>query len=130
MAADESFVRSMETCVQCRGCETACPSGVPFGRLIEPTRATLAEGRAATPGTEPAGRHRGRRPPLAVRAGMRALGHHRLVLAGSSLLAVAQRLRLLPPGLSRRLGLPARLPLRRPRLRAVGRPTCGCSPGA
>ena len=27
--ADGEFVRFMETCVQCRGCEPACPSGVP-----------------------------------------------------------------------------------------------------
>ena len=32
----------MDACVQCRGCETACPSGVPFGRLMEGTRAALA----------------------------------------------------------------------------------------
>jgi len=104
---DASFVRSMETCVQCRGCETACPSGVPFGRLIEPTRQTLAEGPV-------------RRPPLALRAGLRTLRWHRLVLAGSTALAAAQRLRLVPRGLSRRLGLPDRLPLRRPELRPTG----------
>jgi glycolate oxidase iron-sulfur subunit len=103
---DASFVRSMETCVQCRGCETACPSGVPFGRLIEPTRETLAEGPD--------------RPPLALRAGLRALRWHRLVVAGSTALAAAQRLGLVPRRLSRRLGLPDRLPLRRPRLRPTG----------
>ena len=37
-----SSSRFMETCVQCRGCEPACPSGVPFGRLMEGTRETLA----------------------------------------------------------------------------------------
>jgi len=118
-AADDSFVHSMETCVQCRGCETACPSGVPFGRLIEPTRATLAEG---LPAPAPGGRGSGarRRPPLALRAGLRALGHHRLVLAGSTALALGQRVRLVPFALVRRFGLPTRLPLRRPRLRASG----------
>jgi glycolate oxidase iron-sulfur subunit len=113
--ADESFVRSMETCVQCRGCETACPSGVPFGRLIAPARATLAEGRPSpeTPGPR-------RPPPWSLRLGLRALGRHRIVLAGSTALAVAQRLRLVPHRLARRLGLPARLPVRRPRLRPSG----------
>src|SRR3954470_23627047 len=39
---DDAFRRSMETCVQCRGCEAACPSTVPFGHLIEGTREALA----------------------------------------------------------------------------------------
>jgi len=30
-----------ESCLQCRGCETACPSGVPFGFLMEQTKAEL-----------------------------------------------------------------------------------------
>ena len=30
-----------ELCLQCRACETACPSGVPFGRLMEYTRAQV-----------------------------------------------------------------------------------------
>ncbi len=104
---DESFLHSLETCVQCRGCETACPSGVPFGRLIEPARETLVDRSLA-------------RPPRAFRLALRALRWHRLVLAGSSLLGLAQRLRLVPGGAARRLGLPARVPLRRPRLRPSG----------
>jgi glycolate dehydrogenase iron-sulfur subunit len=110
---DDAFLRSMATCVQCRGCETACPSGVPFGHLIEDTKANLP-------------RDRWPRQPIPrqeslVRLGLRALGHHRLLLAGSSLLGAAQRLRLLPQRLSRRLGLPDRVPLRpAPRLRASG----------
>ena len=89
--AGREFVSFMDACVQCRGCETACPSGVPFGRLMEGTRTTLA----AT----------GRMTPWWQRLGLRALGHHRLLLAGSTALAVGQRVRLVP----RRLGLP-RLP--------------------
>jgi glycolate oxidase iron-sulfur subunit len=38
---DAAFARAMEECVQCRGCEAACPSGVPFGHLMERTRAAL-----------------------------------------------------------------------------------------
>jgi glycolate oxidase iron-sulfur subunit len=109
---DDSFVHSMETCVQCRGCETACPSGVPFGHLIEPARAALAEGTA-----DHAPLHR---PPAALRLAVRSLRWHRLLLVGSSLLGVAQRLRLVPARLTRRLGLPTRLPVRRSRLRPSG----------
>jgi len=98
---DRPFVHFMETCVQCRGCEPACPSGVPFGRLMEGTRDTLARHHRMTPRWQ--------------RAAFWSLGHHALVLAGSSALAVAQRLHLVP----RRLGLPP-LPLRRSRLRSSG----------
>jgi glycolate oxidase iron-sulfur subunit len=110
---DEAFARSMATCVQCRGCETACPSGVPFGHLIEATKANLP-------------RNRWHRQPIPrreslVRLGLRVLGHHRLLLAGSSLLGLAQRLRVMPRRVSRRLGLPERVPVRRSgKLRASG----------
>ena len=42
----DDVIRSFETCVQCRGCEPACPSGVPYGHLMEQTRETLAEATA------------------------------------------------------------------------------------
>jgi glycolate oxidase iron-sulfur subunit len=32
------YIRHMELCLACRGCETACPSGVPYGHLIEAAR--------------------------------------------------------------------------------------------
>jgi glycolate oxidase iron-sulfur subunit len=99
--ADADFIGFMDACVQCRGCETACPSGVPFGRLMEGTRSALATS--------------GRYTPRWQRLAYRVLGHHRLLVAGSRALAVAQRVRLVP----RRLGLP-RLPLRSPPLRATG----------
>ena len=39
---DDAFLHIVQTCVQCRGCETACPSGVHFGRLMERTREAVA----------------------------------------------------------------------------------------
>lgn len=105
--ADDTFVHSIETCVVCRGCETACPSGVKFGHLMEGTRERLAE-------TQPAF------VPRWQRLSLRALGHHRLLLAGSTMLAVAQRTHVVPGRLTRRLGLPNRLPLRRPAPRPSG----------
>ncbi|MBI2723494.1 MAG: 4Fe-4S dicluster domain-containing protein [Chloroflexi bacterium] len=36
----------LDLCLQCRACETACPSGVPFGRIMETARAQVSGGRA------------------------------------------------------------------------------------
>jgi glycolate oxidase iron-sulfur subunit len=36
---DADAVRHLDLCLGCRGCETACPSGVHYGRLIEGARA-------------------------------------------------------------------------------------------
>jgi ferredoxin len=42
---NESVETHIGRCLGCRACETACPSGVPYGHLLEATRATLAEHR-------------------------------------------------------------------------------------
>ena len=44
----DNFRLHMDRCLGCRACETACPAGVPFGRLIEETRGQL-ERRAPQP---------------------------------------------------------------------------------
>ena len=36
-----SFVEHIDRCLGCRACETACPSGVEYGALIEHTRLTV-----------------------------------------------------------------------------------------
>mgnify|MGYP000128082789 CR=1 FL=1 len=35
--------RHLEACLDCRACETACPSGVHYGRLIEPFRLAIQQ---------------------------------------------------------------------------------------
>ena len=85
---DADSVSFLDTCIQCRACEPACPSGVPYGRMIEGAKSDLA--------------HDGRVSPRWLRVGLRLLRHHRLLLWSRPFLALAQRLRLVP----RRLGLP------------------------
>lgn len=38
---DAVFAKHMHLCLDCRACEPACPSGVPFGLLLEKTRARI-----------------------------------------------------------------------------------------
>ena len=43
----DSFVEHMFRCLDCRACETACPSGVHFGHMMEEMRGTIVEERPA-----------------------------------------------------------------------------------
>ncbi|SVB69378.1 uncharacterized protein METZ01_LOCUS222232, partial [marine metagenome] len=68
------WLAAMDTCIQCRGCEPACPSGVPFGEL-------MADTQAFNSGT--------RRLPLRLRLGLRVLGRPQVLRVGTRLLALA-----------------------------------------
>src|ERR1035438_9461303 len=37
----DSYREHIGLCLACRGCESACPSGVPYGRMVEDARAEL-----------------------------------------------------------------------------------------
>jgi glycolate oxidase iron-sulfur subunit len=43
----DSFAEHMFRCLDCRACETACPSGVHFGHMMEEMRGTIVEQRPA-----------------------------------------------------------------------------------
>lgn len=96
---DASFTRMMDECLACRACEAACPSGVPFGRMIEAARAQTEPTRTANA------------------RGVRRLGltgilpRRRLVLAAGWALALARALRLdrLAPAAQRSAMPPASL---------------------
>ena len=98
----DEVLRSFESCVQCRGCEPACPSGVPYGHLMEQARETLADASMIT--------------PLWQRLAFKPLAQPALLAAGSKALAAAQRLRVVP----KRLGLSEPLPFRQQKLETSG----------
>ena len=132
--AEPSFAAHMELCVLCRGCETACPAGVPFGHLMEQTREALAEQSVKTKTSRQPrqffqrktanknNEHQRERPnsssPLWLRFGYKLLPHRRLLRSAVAVGAVAQRLRLVP----KKLNLPA-IPLRQGKLRPSGDPS-------
>jgi len=83
---DSDAVRHLDLCLGCRGCETACPSGVHYGRLIEDARAYVE-------------RHHTRRPIDRVRRALISAifpypNRLRMMLAP---LALAERLHLRRP---------------------------------
>lgn len=85
---DAAFERYMEECVQCRGCEAACPSSVPFGRLMERTREALEYQRRPA---RPWQRRVAERLAYTV-----VLPRHGLLLALTWLMLVGQRLHVVP----------------------------------
>jgi len=95
VGVDSRFGEIVDFCLQCRACETACPSLVPFGQIIE--NAT-AEVKAQMPSTG---------APLRRFLITTALTKPVFLRTGSMAIGVWQRLRLPNPGL-RKIPLPHR----------------------
>jgi glycolate oxidase iron-sulfur subunit len=94
---DDELRATIETCVQCLGCEAACPSSVPFGHLIEATNQALVGHPAPMTDTARTSRRFGERVALTL-----VLPRHAVLLAVTWMLLVAQRLHLVP----KRFGVP------------------------
>jgi glycolate oxidase iron-sulfur subunit len=77
--------RHLELCLDCRACETACPSGVQYGKLIEPFRVGMEQAAGSTNKT--------------------ADWFHRLILFGLFTRPERMRIMLRPARLAQRLGL-------------------------
>jgi glycolate oxidase iron-sulfur subunit len=121
LALSEPVKRHLELCLDCRACETACPSGVQYGRLIEPFKIAL---------------HVHADVPVEIGLLQRLILHHLFpyarrvklalvpawVLQRSGLMRLSRRMgltRLLPPTLERMQAMLPELTLRARRLPEV-----------
>ena len=46
LAAGDSFISHIDLCLGCRACETACPSSVPYGHLLESARVEVSQAKS------------------------------------------------------------------------------------
>src|SRR5262252_8432224 len=98
IALTESVTEHLSLCLDCRACETVCPAGVPYGRLIEAAKVEIER----------------QRPGSVVRRAFRWLNFGMLLGHPYVLKAAAAGLRLYQAsglqGFVRKSGLARRLP--------------------
>jgi glycolate oxidase iron-sulfur subunit len=94
----DATVAHLSLCLDCRACETVCPAGVPYGRLIEAAKAEIERRRPGGPA---------RRAFRWLNFGL-LLGHRRVLAAAAAFLRLYQASGL--QALVRRSGLARRLP--------------------
>jgi glycolate oxidase iron-sulfur subunit len=98
LALTSSVAGHLSLCLDCRACETVCPAGVPYGRLIEAAKAEIERRRPGGPA---------RRAFRWLNFGL-LLGHRRVLAAAAAFLRLYQASGL--QALVRRSGLARRLP--------------------
>ncbi|HSE02657.1 MAG TPA: (Fe-S)-binding protein [Methylomirabilota bacterium] len=134
-----TMARHLDLCLGCRACETACPSGVPFGQLLEATRGQL-ERRGVTAPTRDAATlrfllevfpHPARLGPMLHALRMYQWSGMQAVVRGLGLLAPFGKLRameaLLPPVPAPAAPLPELIPARRGPRRGRAGLLVGCA---
>lgn len=108
LAVDAALLRHFDNCLACRACERMCPSLVPYGRLIDQTRAMLqAQGHLQQPAVmrhlldaiEQPGelRQKARALRLYQKSGAQWLARNTGLLKGLGLDGLEQKLPEIPP---------------------------------
>ncbi|HEY3744559.1 MAG TPA: (Fe-S)-binding protein [Bryobacteraceae bacterium] len=92
---DDSYVEHLDLCLACRACESACPSGVPYGRLIEAARTEIADARPRPLLMRLAFRHL-----LPSRFNLQVAARMLWLYQASGLQAAARKLGLIPKSLA------------------------------
>jgi glycolate oxidase iron-sulfur subunit len=96
-----TMARHLDLCLGCRACETACPSGVPFGQLLETTRSQFERRGVTAPTRDDATLsfilatfpHPGRLGPLLTALRLYQRSGVQAVVRGLGLLAPFRKLR-------------------------------------
>ena len=78
----KEVVHALDTCIQCMGCEPACPSGVQYHSIISPVKAELHD--------------HWKWSDLPLRCGLYVVTHMRYLRFFTRVLSVAQKIKLVP----------------------------------